>query len=43
MRPQSLYEACEDNDCKYAIRLKENQVLRKLVADAEEALLPGYP
>ena len=33
-----LYEACEDNDCKYAIRLKENQVLRKLVADAEEAL-----
>lgn len=33
-----LYEACEDNDCKYAIRLKENPVLRKSAADAEEAL-----
>lgn len=33
-----LYEACEDNDCKYAIRLKENKILRTFAADAEEAL-----
>lgn len=33
-----LYEACEENDCKYAIRLKDNAVLRKLAADADEAL-----
>lgn len=33
-----LYEACEDNDCKYAIRLKYNASLRKYTVDAEEAL-----
>lgn len=33
-----LYDACEDNDCKYAIRLKQNQTLIKYAADAEEAL-----
>lgn len=33
-----LYEACEDNDCKYAIRLKQNSTLIKYAADAEEAL-----
>ena len=34
----NLYEACEDNDCKYAIRLKQNQVLIKYASDADEAL-----
>lgn len=34
----SLYEACEENDCKYAIRLKDNKTLRKYAEDAEEAL-----
>ena len=33
-----LYKACEDNDCKYAIRLKQNQTLIKYVADADAAL-----
>ena len=33
-----LYEACENNDCKYAIRLKQNSTLVKLAADADEAL-----
>ena len=33
-----LYEACEENDCKYAIRLKQNSTLVKLAADADEAL-----
>ena len=33
-----LYEACEEHDCKYAIRLKDNQALRKLAEDADEAL-----
>ena len=33
-----LYEACEDNDCKYAIRLKQNQMLVQYAADADEAL-----
>ena len=33
-----LYEACEENDCKYAIRLKGNSTLRGLCADKEEAL-----
>lgn len=33
-----LYETCEEYDCKYAIRLKQNQTLIKYVADAEEAL-----
>ena len=33
-----LYEACEEWDCKYAIRLKENAALRKFAADADEAL-----
>ena len=30
----SLYEALEDNDCKYAIRLKLNQTLLKYAADS---------
>lgn len=34
-----LYEACEDNDCKYAIRLKENKTLRSLVADEDDAFM----
>ena len=33
-----LYEACEENDCRYAIRLKLNQTLIKYAADADEAL-----
>lgn len=33
-----LYEACEENDCKYVIRLKQNSTLVKLAADADEAL-----
>lgn len=33
-----LYEACEENDCKYAIRLKQNQTLIQYAADADEAL-----
>ena len=33
-----LYTACEDNDCKYAIRLKENRTLRELCADEDVAL-----
>lgn len=33
-----LYEAYEDNDCKYAIRLKGNSKLRKLASDADQAL-----
>lgn len=33
-----LYEACEDNDCKYAIRLKENHILLALCSDADVAL-----
>ena len=33
-----LYKACEDNDCKYAIRLKQNQTLIEYVADADAAL-----
>ena len=33
-----LYEACENNDCKYAIRLKQNQMLVQYAADADEAL-----
>lgn len=33
-----LYDACEDNDCKYAIRLKQNKTLIKYAADADEAL-----
>lgn len=31
-------EACEDNNCKYAIRLKSNKVLLALVKDREEYL-----
>ena len=34
----SLYEALEENDCKYAIRLKENARLRALAADEDAAL-----
>ena len=33
-----LYEACEENDCKYAIRLKQNSTLIKYAADADDAL-----
>jgi hypothetical protein len=33
-----LYEACEENDCKYAIRLKDNKTLHELCADEEESL-----
>lgn len=33
-----LYNVCEDNDCKYAIRLKQNPTLIKYAADADEAL-----
>ena len=34
----NLYEACEDNDCKYAIRLKYNKTLADYASDADEAL-----
>ena len=34
----SLYEACENNDCKYAIRLKQNATLVKYAADEDQAL-----
>ena len=33
-----IYEACEENDCKYAIRLKLNPTLLKNAAVADEAL-----
>ena len=33
-----LYEACEDNDCKYAIRLKINKTLTAYAEDEAEAL-----
>ena len=33
-----LYKACEENDCKYAIRLKLNSTLIKYASDADEAL-----
>ena len=33
-----LYEACEENDCKYAIRLKQNTTLLRYAQDADEAL-----
>lgn len=33
-----LYEACEENDCKYAIRLKINKTLIELAKDKAEAL-----
>lgn len=33
-----LYEACEERDCKYAIRLKENKKLRELASEEDEAL-----
>ena len=33
-----LYEACEEHDCKYAIRLKMNASLRKYAVDADDAL-----
>lgn len=33
-----LYDACEENDCKYAIRLKQNQTLLKYAKDADDAL-----
>lgn len=33
-----LYEAYEDNDCEYAIRLEEISKLRKFASDADQAL-----
>ena len=33
-----LYDTCEDNDCEYAIRLKENAKLRSYASYADEAL-----
>jgi hypothetical protein len=33
-----LYESCEENDCKYAIRLKLNKTIQANVSDAEEIL-----
>ena len=33
-----MYKACEENDCKYAIRLKLNKTLQENVSDAEEIL-----
>ena len=33
-----LYEACEDNDCKYAIRLKINKTLTSLAEDKADEL-----
>ena len=34
----NLYEACEENDCKYAIRLKINSTLISLTEDSDKAL-----
>jgi hypothetical protein len=34
----SLYKACEENACKYAIRLKENSTLMKFAEYKDEAL-----
>lgn len=34
----TLYDTCEENDCRYAIRLKDNKTLRKYVMDADAAL-----
>ena len=33
-----IYEACEENDCKYAVWLKLNPALIKKAADADDAL-----
>ena len=33
-----LYDACEENNCKYAISLKQNSTLIKYAADADDAL-----
>ena len=33
-----LYDACEENDCKYAIRMKQNATLLKYAKDADDAL-----
>lgn len=33
-----MYDACEGNDCKYAIRLKQNNTLLQYAEDAEQAL-----
>ena len=33
-----VYEICEKNGCKYAIRLKENAKLRELAVNADDAL-----
>ena len=34
----NLYSVCEANGCSYVIRLKENNVLRELAADMDDAL-----
>ena len=37
-----LYEVLEDKDCKYAIRQKENAILRKLAEEENQALYQQY-
>ena len=37
-----LYKACEENDCKYAIRLKQNSTLIKYASDADEDALGAF-
>ena len=37
-----LYEQCETNGVSYVIRLKENNILRGLAADIDEALTEGH-
>lgn len=34
----TLYNTCEESDCSYAIRLKDNNTLRKYASDADAAL-----
>ncbi len=34
----NLYTSCEENDCKYAIRLKQNVTLIRYAQDADQAL-----
>lgn len=33
-----LYDLCEDKNVKYAVRLKDNPVLRRMIADKDDAL-----
>ena len=37
-----LYEACEENDCKYTIRLKQNKTLISLASDKANELRKEY-